>query len=248
MAETVSEGDVRKLVTLLEEGRRDNPALGLPPIVLDLVQELVPCDFLSFLELEPTNHRCHLGQDSSEVVADLDESDADPFWFHFWDCPPCSYSVVSGDDRTVTTISDFYSQRQWHHTGMYIDCLGEQGVEHEAMICISSPTGRARRLVLFRSGGPDFDQRDRLLLALLRPHLDELYQDLQHRRQPDLGLTGRQRELLRLVATGYSNTDIARSLVISAATVRTHLDKIFKVLDVTNRTAAVAKAFPSGPY
>jgi DNA-binding NarL/FixJ family response regulator len=50
------------------------------------------------------------------------------------------------------------------------------------------------------------------------------------------------------VAAGYSNTEIARELVISAATVRTHLERIFKQLDVTNRSAAAARVFPATPY
>jgi DNA-binding CsgD family transcriptional regulator len=54
--------------------------------------------------------------------------------------------------------------------------------------------------------------------------------------------------LLSLVAVGQSNSEIARELAISPATVRTHLEKIFKLLNVTNRSAAVAKACPPAPY
>src|SRR5262249_20171180 len=147
----------------------------------------------------------YLDQDPAGAVADpsYDHGDPDPFWVHYWDCPPCSYSSLSGDERTVTTISDFYSERQWHQSPMYRDCLSRIGVEHNAVVYISSPAGRPRRLVFFRYGpGPDFSQRDRLLLSLLRPHLDELYQDLQRSRQPALGLTSRQQHVLRLVAAG----------------------------------------------
>lgn len=57
----------------------------------------------------------------------------------------------------------------------------------------------------------------------------------------------RQVELLRLVASGRSNAEIARELVVSAATVRKHLESIFGRLDVTTRTGAVARAFPATP-
>jgi DNA-binding NarL/FixJ family response regulator len=86
------------------------------------------------------------------------------------------------------------------------------------------------------------------VLSLLRPHPNELYQDLERSRRRDCGLTDRQRELLRFVADGYTNKEIARHLVVSVATVRTHLENIFRQLDVTNRSAAVAKAFPTPPY
>ncbi|MFC9693217.1 response regulator transcription factor [Kribbella sp. NPDC056951] len=56
------------------------------------------------------------------------------------------------------------------------------------------------------------------------------------------GLTGRELEVLRLVAIGNSNTEIARTLVLSDKTVARHLTNIFAKLDVPSRTAAVAYA------
>jgi ATP/maltotriose-dependent transcriptional regulator MalT len=129
---------------------------------------------------------------------------------------------------------------------MYQDYL--LGFEHEAMMCLSAPDGRTRRLIFFRTTDHDFDERERLLLALLRPHLNEAYQDLQRRRAAGPTLTQQQRRVLRLVADGLSNKEIARELVVSATTVRTHLEKIFVTLDVTSRGAAVAKAFPRPPF
>jgi DNA-binding NarL/FixJ family response regulator len=57
-------------------------------------------------------------------------------------------------------------------------------------------------------------------------------------------LTQRQLELLRLVAEGRTNSQIARRLDISEGTVRKHLENIYQRLDVTSRTAAVLRAFP----
>ena len=94
----------------------------------------------------------------------------------------------------------------------------------------------------------DFDARDRLLLSLLRPHLNEAYQHLARRRHTVPDLTTRQWQLLRLLARGHTNTEIARELVVSDSTVRKHLENIFARLGVTNRTAAIAKAFPAPPY
>ena len=57
------------------------------------------------------------------------------------------------------------------------------------------------------------------------------------------GLTRREVEVLRLVAAGRSNPEIARELVLSEKTVARHLSNIFTKLDVSSRTAAAAYAF-----
>jgi DNA-binding NarL/FixJ family response regulator len=55
-------------------------------------------------------------------------------------------------------------------------------------------------------------------------------------------LSARETEVLRLVARGLTNADIARQLYIAEATVKTHLLRIFNKLDVADRTAAVTTA------
>ncbi len=55
-------------------------------------------------------------------------------------------------------------------------------------------------------------------------------------------LTSREFEVLRLIARGYSNKQIAGELGISLRTVEGHLNNIFGKLDVTSRTEAVSRA------
>ena len=57
------------------------------------------------------------------------------------------------------------------------------------------------------------------------------------------GLTAREVEVLRLVAAGKSNPEIAGELVLSDKTVARHLSNIFTKIDVSSRTAAAAYAF-----
>ncbi len=105
------------------------------------------------------------------------------------------------------------------------------------------------RVVLVRHHR-DFDERDRLLLALLRPHLAAAYRRSAERRTAGTALTARQLAVLHLVARGCSNDEIAARLVVSTGTVRKHLDNVFRQLGVSSRAAAVARAFPDGvpPY
>ena len=100
------------------------------------------------------------------------------------------------------------------------------------------------RLYLFRGPGSDFSERDRALLTLLRPHLHQAYLDAERHRRATPQLTPRQRELLQLVAAGYTNAQIARRLGLSEGTVRKHLENTYARLNVSSRTAAVTRAFP----
>jgi len=59
-------------------------------------------------------------------------------------------------------------------------------------------------------------------------------------------LTGRESEILTLIAQGLSNHDIAKRLVISERTVRTHVSNILKKLQVASRTQAIVYALRKG--
>ncbi len=66
------------------------------------------------------------------------------------------------------------------------------------------------------------------------------------RREAEGGLTAREREVLRLVAAGKTNREIADQLVLSERTVINHLSHVFDKIGVDNRTAAAAWAFARG--
>jgi len=66
------------------------------------------------------------------------------------------------------------------------------------------------------------------------------------RKPPAGGLSQRELEVLRLVAGGATNREVARKLFISEATVKTHLVRAFGKLGVDDRTAAVTKAMGLG--
>jgi DNA-binding NarL/FixJ family response regulator len=62
---------------------------------------------------------------------------------------------------------------------------------------------------------------------------------------PD-GLTPREAEVLALIAEGLTNAEIADRLVVSAATVKTHVNHIFAKADVRDRAQAVVYAYANG--
>jgi len=128
---------------------------------------------------------------------------------------------------------------------------GWDGPVHELMLSLravpaqSPGPGKTWRLFLFRESGSDFCEADRALLTLLRPLLHEAYLDAERRRHPGADqLTSRQRQLLELVAAGYTNAQISRRLNIAEGTVRKHVENIHRRLQVPSRTAAVTRAWP----
>jgi DNA-binding NarL/FixJ family response regulator len=80
----------------------------------------------------------------------------------------------------------------------------------------------------------------RLLAGLERMHNEFASLD-----RPD-PLTDRETEILRLMAGGYSNKEIANSLNVAEGTVKNHVSNILSKLGVRDRTRAVLKAFEIG--
>ncbi len=75
--------------------------------------------------------------------------------------------------------------------------------------------------------------------------LENLETDFSALDRPD-PLTERETEILRLMAGGYSNKEIANSLGVAEGTVKNHVSNILSKLGVRDRTRAVLKAFELG--
>jgi LuxR family maltose regulon positive regulatory protein len=56
------------------------------------------------------------------------------------------------------------------------------------------------------------------------------------------GWTAREREILCLIARGYTNDQIAAELVVALSTVKTHINNIYRKLGVSSRAQAVRRA------
>jgi DNA-binding CsgD family transcriptional regulator len=234
------DADVRAMLRIVNAEAGGDLGQPLPWSTVSGLKELVPCDLVSFFDLDSERRS---GSFEQSLPVEAGNGDNSAFWAHYWECRACSYPDLSGDLRSVTMASDFYTDKEWRQTGMYTEHFRPMGLEHEVMVCLPGGPGRTVRLVLFRSPGSNFSERDRGILALLRPHLEHAYVDAELRRQGIPKLTPRQWQLMRLLANGYSNAQIARRLFISEGTVRKHLENIFERLDVSNRTAAVEQAF-----
>lgn len=246
MPQPTQEQTLRRVLDVIDAGARvPAPRDRLAPQVLEALAALVPCDSVTFADLDPDTGT-HYADDevAGGDVRYLDEPVTEPddlFWRLYPTSVFCSYPTRTGDDRSVTMRSDFHSTREWLQMPMGA-ALRDLGAVFELMCPMPNVVRRSKRVLFTRSGSRDFGEQDRFVMALLRPHLVEMLR-ASHRGDKAAELTDRQQELMRLVADGRTNAEIAATLHLSPHTVRTHLMNIFDRLGVTTRAAAVARVF-----
>lgn len=234
---------VLQAVGALREAERVGQHVLADAAVAKALLDVIPADTASLNELDVIGQRS-VADDIELIGEDYPEEPFRQFWEHFWSSLTCCYTEQMPRLRTeVMGTGDFYSDRQWHSTGMYTEVLHPVGVEKELLIPLPAPSGIARRLVFFRGPGTPFTDDERDAAILLQPHIARALRR-QARLRGARPLTKRQTEILQLVAAGYDNAAIARRLGLSRDTVRKHLENIYASLEVSSRTAAVARVFP----
>ncbi len=122
------------------------------------------------------------------------------------------------------------------------------GARDDVMVlAVATSNGEATRLTIARSRRR-FLERDRALFALLTPALERLLRQRSWAVAPTT-LTRAERRVLRHVAEGMSNAEIAGVLCVEPCTVRKHLEHAYRKLGVTNRVAALRAlgAVPAHP-
>ena len=166
---------------------------------------------------------------------------------HYCTTYPLS-NVLLRTEKRPRKISDYLTLGALHRLEYYDYVLRPAGIEHQMRLWLPAPP-RGSRVFYFnrqrREG--DFSERDRGLLELLRPFLAAFHERFELARSTtpaeEYGLTCREVEVLRWVACGKTNRQIAALLVVSPNTVRTHLEHAYRKLGVHTRTAAFARTF-----
>lgn len=170
---------------------------------------------------------------------------------HLFEHPVLVHLNTTGD-MEAHRISDFLSDRQFRALGLYRNFYRFAGVDYQLDFAAPASNGGLIAIALNRVG-TDFTDNELELARLLRPHLGQAASTaaLLSVSQPDACpvtapdgtplLTPRQTKVLELVAAGQPDRAIARSLGISTRTVHTHLQHIYRTLNVTSRTEALAQ-------
>jgi DNA-binding CsgD family transcriptional regulator len=217
---------------------------AVPWQVLDQIRDLLHADEVSWMGFDTLLPHVFLAQ-----VVDPEgrgyypetpsEAVDNPFWQTYWESP-CSYPDRSGDYTSSIKGTDIESVREQRNR------TGERHPPaHMRAVLPGHNPGRHYRLNVWRYDGRDFDERDRFLLTLLRPHIAQVYWAGVRRKREPVVLTRRQLEIMRMVQEGWTNLQIARRVGVAEGTVRTHLNNVYARLGVTSRSAAVLAVFGS---
>jgi DNA-binding CsgD family transcriptional regulator len=157
--------------------------------------------------------------------------------------------LVRARRRDAVKFSDYLTRRELHRLDIYDLLYGPTGVEYQMAFTVPAADAHVIGFVFNRSRR-DFSERDRTVLNLVRGFVERAHARVYARPRlmspQALGLTPRQGEVLSHVAAGTASAQIALAMQISERTVHKHLENIYARLDVTNRTAAVARATALG--
>jgi DNA-binding CsgD family transcriptional regulator len=246
---SITTSDLRRLCDVVDQAHWAGCCQGIPHSVLQALQEVVPCEEITYQVAIPTQRRFLYVQDLDGTAGceepDLDRFDAF-FWDAYWSSLVCSYPQRGRDRIGVYGVGDFLTNAEFHASQIG-EVFRAQRSRYNLLVPLTPDGQTDYRIEFWRGEGSDFTDREHLLLTLLRPHLAE--RDQAHREQRlQPVLTTRQVELLRFVAAGLTNRQVARQLSISEGTVRRHLENIYERLNVTSRTAAAAysRGHPAG--
>jgi NarL family two-component system response regulator LiaR len=182
--------------------------------------------------------------------------------------------LESFPDLTVIGIADsgeeLLSQiREWKPQVVLQDLLmpgGIDGIETirritecapaVKVIALTASTDEARMMGALRAGAVGYVRKDaepEILLAAVRAvargktYIDpSVSRQMLHATAPHEELTPREMDVLRQLALGHSNKEIADALFIGDETVKTHVGNVFSKLQVENRAQAIVQALKRG--
>jgi DNA-binding CsgD family transcriptional regulator len=214
--------------------------------LLDALLRAVPSDWVSLNDVGPGEGnvvaiaRPELGEEWLKIFAPLVREN------------PLVRRLAETRDGRAYRFSDVITRSELHSLRIYREFYARIGVEYQMAFTLPHSKDRILGVALSRRTH-DFSDAERDFVNRARPFLIQAYRNaVQFQRVrsanghavlaslQERGLTSREAEVIRLIALGRSNRDSAAALGISERTVGKHLERAFKKLDVSNRSAASA--------
>ena len=193
---TLVERDVAAMLAFVSELKDLDDPLPFPPRLLQQMHALIPSDSVDYGELNPLERRSIIQIGASadgEHDIRVAEEESDPSGIDLFfrvlrpSHPVCGHRITSGDWTTPLKVSDFATLREFERTAFYDYYSETEPVKHWLDVGLGAVPTRTR-VFRFTKLGPDFDEHDRLVLKLLRPHLEDRYDEAQTARRAALAL------------------------------------------------------------
>lgn len=238
--------DYERVLSFLEEAQTHDGLAPITPDLLDRLAQLANCTWASFFETDHSR-RSHTAYIPCAAEGGTLPEVGDEWW-------TCRRTVELRRHKSTNRLgpvllSDAFTRGERTNGDFNIN-FREFGFTDQIHINLDPTRDWPAEVVVYRSR--DLGERERLILRLLQPHLAAMYRRAEVRRRlttapAEFGadalapLTPRECEVMRCVADGLSNEEIAKVLVVERSTVRKHLEHIYDKLGVRSRTAALAK-------
>jgi DNA-binding CsgD family transcriptional regulator len=174
----IDERDVALLSDAIFQLREAESAEVFPSLALELTTGVVRNDRAGWNEVDPVRQYANaVLLPAQEVTLEQRATLAELMDEH----PIISYVSATGDGSAMK-FSDFLTSDEWHARRLYRELFADLGMEHQMAITLPSVLPHLTAIALNRNQlGDDFDERDRLLLNTLRPHLAQSYEQTRER-------------------------------------------------------------------
>ncbi|WP_460355226.1 helix-turn-helix transcriptional regulator [Actinoallomurus acanthiterrae] len=172
---------------------------------------------------------------------------------HYWrnDIFSQPQALVKLREQSVVILDDLPVPSRAPVQHYLDDFLMSNGIRAKLVTRLATPPDATALMGLIDAESGAFGPRDLALAGLLARHLGNL---LRHYTQAmpvslgDSGLSPRETEVVRLVAEGFSNQQIAAALFITTSTVKKHLTSAMRASGCSNRTELALTWKHCGPH
>jgi DNA-binding CsgD family transcriptional regulator len=190
--------------------------------------KLVQADWVTYCELDRVRkrHLLSVGRPGDEDEGEDESAESDSlFWDFVIEAHPVCLQHQRGDTRALK-VSDFYSLRELNKTRLYDVWFRPLDIRHELNVPIPSPLWHTKTFLFDRTGNRDFNERDRLVLDRLQPHLARLWRQARTRRLLSAALAAVERSSAN-DARGVALIDRAGRIEFASASARRVLREFF---------------------
>ena len=177
----MSERDVAALLSVTAEIVALEDADPFPPRLVARIAGLIANHEATYCVLDRGTERfissswwCE-GEGATEVAGYEHDS---TYWRLRHTHPVCGYRERTNDWTSVRKVSDFATQRAFRRTEIWNAAYREEDVNYWIDVGLR-PTGKQTHVFIFARGARDYDERDRLVLELLQPHLQARFDRVQ---------------------------------------------------------------------